>query len=136
MCSIPCAGEIGSTCGGIDAMNIYSTGLESKMDTIGNYYLGCFEDNQKNSIYQSFSKSFIATNTPEYCSSICFKNGYAYSGVTKMSECYCGNKSPDENVNHKLDDKECNSKCTGDVNQFCGSDWRTGIFATGLSGNL
>lgn len=133
MCSNPC---IGVTCDIMNTINIFGTGLESKTDTIGNYYIGCFEENQNNRIFTNFSKSFPAINTPEYCSNICFKNGYTYSGVTNMSECYCGNQLPNEKINPKLDDKQCNSKCTGDASQFCGGTWRMGIFVNGLNGNL
>lgn len=116
-------------------MSIYSTGLEWKTDAIGNYYLGCFEENNENKIFTSFAMSFISINTPEYCSNLCYKNGYAYSGVTYMTECYCGNQPPDEYMNPKLEDKQCDSKCKGDANQFCGGAWKMGVFSTGLNGN-
>ncbi|VVC39997.1 Hypothetical protein CINCED_3A002549 [Cinara cedri] len=130
MCKIPCSGSSQEMCGGINAMNVYSTGLEWRTDIIGNQYLGCFEENEKKRIFNSYSNSF-SMNTPAFCSSLCFKYGYSYSGVTYKSECYCGNLPPSKQFT-KLEDKQCNTKCSGDANQFCGGGWRMGVFSTGL----
>jgi len=139
MCDIPCFGAQNGEllyCGGSNAMDVYSTGLNRKMDAIGNYYLGCFEESQNNRIFNNNSKSFLfLTNTPEFCSKLCYKFGYTHSGVTYKSECICGSLSPDKSAFTKLEDHQCNSKCSGDANQYCGGSWRMGIFATGLYGN-
>lgn len=133
MCTTPCSGSSQQSCGGNNAINVYGTGLEWKTDTIGNYYLGCFEESENNRIFNSYSKSF-STNTPEFCSNICYTNGYAYSGVTYKSGCFCGNQPPNESKFTKVEDKQCNTKCSGDANQFCGGGWKMGVFATGLIG--
>ncbi|KAL4131837.1 hypothetical protein QTP88_009086 [Uroleucon formosanum] len=132
MCAIPCSGSSQHTCGGNNAMNVYTTGLEWKTDTIGNNYLGCYEESQNNRIFNGFSRSFTV-NTPEFCSNLCYKFGYTYSGVTYKSECFCGSQSPSESKFPRLEDKQCNTKCSGDANQFCGGGWRMGVFSTGLN---
>lgn len=134
MCAISCSGAYEEICGGNNAMNVYATGLEWKTNIMGNYYLGCFEESQNNRIFNSYSKSF-PTNTPEFCSNLCYKFGYTYSGVTYKSECFCGNQSPNERMFTKMEDKQCNTKCSGDANQYCGGGWRMGVFETGLHGN-
>jgi len=139
MCDIPCSGAHDSEllyCGGNDAMDVYSTGLNRKTNAIGNYYLGCFEESQNNRIFNDNSKSFLfLSNTPEFCSKLCYKFGYTHSGVTFKSECICGSHLPNKSVFSKLEDHQCNSKCSGDSNQYCGGDWKMGVFATGLCGD-
>ncbi|CAH1711664.1 unnamed protein product [Aphis gossypii] len=131
MCNTRCSGSSQHSCGGHNTINVYNTGLEWQTSTIGNYYLGCFEESQNNRILHGYSRSF-SVNTPEFCSNLCYKFGYLYSGVTYKSECFCGNRSPNEPQFPKLDDKQCNTKCSGDANQFCGGGWRMGVFSTGL----
>lgn len=135
MCTTWCAGTREQTCGGNNAIDVYSTGLNLKTDAIGNYYIGCFEESQNKRLYNGFSNSF-PTNTPEFCSNLCYIKGYTYSGLTYKSECFCGSQSPNERMFNKLEDKECNTKCSGDANQYCGGGWRMGVFATGLRGNF
>lgn len=134
MCRISCSGSQYHSCGGNNAMNIYSTGMEWKTSAVGNYYLGCFEENENNRIFNSYSQSF-STNTPEMCSTLCYKFGYTYSGVTYKNGCFCGSQPPNESKFTKVDDKQCNTKCSGDANQFCGGGWRMSVFSTGLNGN-
>lgn len=133
MCANRCSGSHQQSCGGINAMNIYSTGLEMKTDKIGNHYLGCYEENEQKRIFNGFSQSF-SMNTPEFCSNLCYKFGFSYCGVTYKSECFCGNQFASKFT--KLENKQCNTKCSGDANQFCGGGWRMGVFSTGLSGNF
>jgi len=135
MCTAPCSGSSEKACGDHKTIHLYSTGFKPKRVAVGNYYLGCFEERPQNRLFNSYSKSF-STNTPEFCSNLCYTFGYTYSGVTYKSECFCGSQSPIERHFIKVDDKNCNTKCTGDANQFCGGGWRIGVFATGLYGNF
>jgi len=133
MCTTPCAGSQHVSCGGNNAINVYSTGMQWKSGAVGNYYLGCFEESESNRIFNGYAQSY-STNTPEMCASVCYKMGYFYSGVTYKNGCFCGNQSPNEPKFPKVDDKQCNTKCSGDSNQFCGGGWKMGVFSTGLYG--
>lgn len=135
MCNTPCPVAREQSCGGIKALSVFSTGLERKTIEIGNYYLGCFEESSNNRIFNRYSNSFL-TNTPKFCSNLCYKLGFTYSGVTYKSECFCGSQSPIDLNFSITDDKQCNTKCTGDANQFCGGGWKMAVFATGLYGNI
>jgi hypothetical protein len=132
MCATPCSGSSQQLCGGNNVIDVYSTGMEWKTDAIGNYYLGCFEESQSNRMFSN-SRS-LSKNTPELCSTICYKLGYTYSGVTYIEGCFCGNQPPAESLFPKVEDKQCNTKCAGDTNQYCGGGWRMGVFSTGLYG--
>lgn len=132
-CTVSCsAGSFQQSCNNV--LSVYRTGLEWKTETIANYYLGCFKDNTNNRILNSYFPSFHS-NTPEFCSTLCFKFGYTYSGVTNKSDCFCENQSPNELTFTKVDDTQCNAKCSGDANQFCGNNRRMEMFTTGLNGN-
>lgn len=133
-CKISCSGSQYHSCGGNNAMDIYSTGIELKTGVVGNYYLGCFEESQNNRIFNSYAQSF-STNTPSMCSNLCYKLGYTYSGVTYKNGCFCGSQSPIEPNFPKVEEKQCDTKCSGDANQFCGGGWKMGVFSTGLNGN-
>ncbi|XP_026809559.1 uncharacterized protein LOC113551491 [Rhopalosiphum maidis] len=131
MCNTACSGSSQQTCGGQNAIDIFNTGLEWRTHTVGNYYLGCFEESQNKRIFHGFSRPYDV-NTPEFCSNLCYKLGFAYSGVTYKHECFCGDQPPSQPRFSKVDDKQCNTKCAGDANQFCGGGWRMGVFSTGL----
>jgi len=131
VCNVPCSGSPEQSCGGNNTVNVYSTGLESNSDAIGNYYIGCFEDSRSKRVFNG-SVKYFPTNTPEFCSNYCYKLGYQYSGVSQKSECFCNIQGPDTDTFAQLIDEQCNTVCSGDANQFCGGVWRTAVFSTGL----
>lgn len=136
ICTIPCSGSSEQSCGGDNAINVYSTGLELNTDAIGNYYLGCYENSRNKRVFNG-SIQYFSANTPEFCSNYCYKNGYPYSGVSQKSECYCGFYGPDSARFPRLEDEQCNAICSGDVNQLCGGTSKMAIFSSGLEeGNL
>lgn len=67
--------------------------------------------------------------TPEKCIAACSGAGLKFAGVEYMSECWCGDSAPDESL--KVDDSECNLKCTGS-DQTCGAAWLIDVYETGV----
>lgn len=65
MCVTPYSGSSKHICGVHNAINVYSTGLKWQINTVGNYYLGCFEESQNNRILDGYSRSF-SVNTPGF----------------------------------------------------------------------
>jgi len=131
MCKTRCSGSSEATCGGDNTINVYSTALNWKTEAFGNYYKGCVQNNRNSRVYEGYFRNF-PMNTPEFCSSHCYKLGYTYSGVTNRDECFCDNQEPDYTRNPKLNDDQCNTKCSGDANQFCGGVRSMSVFSTGL----
>ncbi|XP_050420558.1 uncharacterized protein LOC126833331 [Adelges cooleyi] len=130
-CNTPCSGDATAKCGGKNVIDVYSTGLKWPTTEVGNYYLGCYEETAENRIFNGFSRSYMV-NTPAFCTKLCYKMGFGYAGVTYKSECFCGSHSPNTVRFTKVEDSQCNTKCSGDANQYCGGGWRMGVFATGL----
>ena len=67
--------------------------------------------------------------THESCLNHCKRLGFAWCGVEYRHECWCGRNPPDDKL--KRPQKECNMRCTGSSQQFCGGGWRINIFQTG-----
>jgi len=133
-CSTPCSGSPEMTCGGDDAINIYATGLRWNTDTFGNYYKGCVRnDRNATAVYDGHFRNF-SMNTPELCSNHCYKLGYAYSSVANRDGCYCDNREPNYGRSRKRENEKqlCDTKCSGDANQFCGGVRSMSVFSTGL----
>ncbi|XP_050537386.1 uncharacterized protein LOC126903300 isoform X2 [Daktulosphaira vitifoliae] len=130
-CHTPCSGARDQKCGGNNVINVYHTGLKWETTVMSNHYIGCYEESADNRIFNGYSKSF-PVNTPSFCTKLCFKKGFKYAGVTYKSECFCGDQPPNESTFSKVEDNQCNTKCSGDANQFCGGGWRMGVFTTGL----
>ena len=55
--------------------------------------------------------------SPFRCSKLCSRSNYPYYGL-KMSQCFCGNKLPDQH--YKEERQHCNQICAGDHNAKCG----------------
>ena len=54
---------------------------------------------------------------------------FRYAGVENGDACYCGN-ADDKFI--PTDPAECNTPCTGDPGQFCGSSWRLQVYDIGF----
>ncbi|RGP58730.1 wsc domain-containing protein 2, partial [Fusarium sporotrichioides] len=80
-------------------------------------YVGCFKENNpgrqlSNLLYANSS------NTNEMCINTCGEEGLTFCGTQYRSECWAGNKIP----NQKVDDANCNFDCAGSLNQYCGGN--------------
>ncbi|KAJ4327142.1 hypothetical protein N0V84_002404 [Fusarium piperis] len=85
---------------------------------LGQYrYVGCFKENNpgrqlSNLVYGD------EKNTNEICINACGQKGSTFCGTQYRRECWSGNKIP----KLKVDDKNCNFDCAGDLNQICGGN--------------
>lgn len=80
-------------------------------------YVGCFKENNpgrqlSNLLYANSS------NTNEMCINTCGGEGLTFCGTQYRSECWAGNRIP----NQKVDDANCNFDCAGSLNQYCGGN--------------
>ena len=66
-------------------------------------------------------------NTPSKCKSECGKRGYSLAGVQAGRQCFCGNNMAFRA--RTAPSKDCNRKCPGDGNAFCGGSWRMNIYS-------
>lgn len=87
-------------------------------NSLGQYrYIGCYKENNPG---RQLSNQLYADNknTNAMCIAACAGGQYVFCGTQYHSECWGGNKIP----SLKVDDKNCNFDCSGDLNQICGGN--------------
>ena len=62
----------------------------------GGRHLGCYRDNLGIRILKGFVRLDWELNSPELCTRMCSRAGFAFSGVQFGVECYCGHDAPVE----------------------------------------
>ena len=108
-CTMTCPGNSAETCGGSNAIQIYSV-----QPTWIN--LGCYSDATNS---RTLSKSLnIAGNTIEKCQAGCSDAGYKYAGMEFGSQCFCGNTI--DNSGAPIAQTTCNKACPGNGAETCG----------------
>ena len=83
-------------------------------------YVGCFKPDSSLMINLLFSDDKIESEglSISGCRLHCRHQSFRYAFLLKGSMCYCSNETNGERV----DDSECQTECSGDSNQACGSD--------------
>ncbi|CAB1106277.1 unnamed protein product [Ectocarpus sp. CCAP 1310/34] len=119
-CSFGCSGDAGETCGGFNAMSVYSTGSDpvetptpvAVIEPTDPTYLGCYVDSQTDRIFPVTTASDVMTLA--FCADFCAE--YAYYGTQYGEECWCGNSGYDT----LGESTDCNYDCSGDADETCG----------------
>ncbi|XP_038057225.1 cell wall integrity and stress response component 3-like [Patiria miniata] len=98
-------------------------------------YLGCYEDCE-GSKCQSHERVLSIgpidhdPQSVEWCFRRCLEIefiSYKYAGLEYSYECFCGNNE-DYDRHGEKDDSECQDRCTGNSDQFCGASKRISIY--------
>lgn len=71
--------------------------------------------------------SYMASNSPYTCTTLCASKGYAYAGVEYSDECYCGTGYVGGVMPPAADLSECGMLCAGTMYADCGGSWRMQI---------
>ncbi|KAK2002194.1 WSC domain-containing protein [Colletotrichum falcatum] len=80
-------------------------------------YVGCFKEN--NPGRQLANRLYVnASNTNAMCIAACAAKGLVFCGTQYQTECWGGNTMP----NLKVDERNCDFACGGDLNQYCGGN--------------
>eukprot|EP01064_Diplonema_japonicum_P016060 TRINITY_DN24084_c0_g1_i1.p1 TRINITY_DN24084_c0_g1~~TRINITY_DN24084_c0_g1_i1.p1 ORF type:complete len:652 (+),score=56.36 TRINITY_DN24084_c0_g1_i1:51-2006(+) len=87
-------------------------------------HLGCFKTYRARFLPKHVYRG--SSNTPTSCAERCSDKGYSYAGVEYGRECWCGNSIA---RSIKTATKECNKKCTGDPNEWCGGGHRMDLYS-------
>ncbi|KAF8969622.1 WSC domain-containing protein [Flammula alnicola] len=144
-CNMPCAGNSANTCGGPDAIQIYSTGAGPYTVGPGSIlqsYKGwsftqCWEDDLWRFNGPRILPHVPANDPPAEsmtvgeCIDACAASHYTSAGLEWGQECWCGNVTypPGESV----PGFECPMACNGDATELCGGSDRILIY-TNLPG--
>jgi hypothetical protein len=75
-------------------------------------YVGCFSSSQPLTDQGPYEYQ-----TQGYCQPICVKQGQAVLGLSKGSDCWCGDELPA--ASSKVDDSNCDSPCNGFDQDMC-----------------
>jgi len=119
-CTMSCTSQSSSTCGGVWANSVYTTGVAPPTT-----YLGCFKDSSTRTL--PYQANPAETFTPSQCVSVCAQLGFIYAGAQDGSQCWCGLDLP------ALGSGSCNSLCDSDNDEICGGSWANSVYSTGVS---
>jgi len=139
-CNMPCPGNPSNTCGGPDAMQVYSTGAgpyttppTSFLLTYNGWQITeCWEDENWH-FGGARTLPHIPHNDPpapsmtvEKCIDACAASTYTSAGLEYGQECWCGNVTYP--VGESVPSFECNMPCNGNAAENCGGSDRILIY--------
>jgi hypothetical protein len=87
-CSMPCSGDSRYTCGGGNALSLFTSAATVAP---GYQYVGCVAEGSTGRLLTG-ARLETADMTPQKCTSFCADAGLQYSGVEYGSECYVSRK--------------------------------------------
>lgn len=93
-------------------------------------HLGCYVDNDTTSpvMEKRLSKEGgDAALTISKCQDTCYRARFEFAGVKDGKECWCSSFVEGERTRNETD---CNTPCSGDKNEMCGSKDLINVFAT------
>ncbi|CCG81648.1 Putative uncharacterized protein [Taphrina deformans PYCC 5710] len=113
-CTTPCSGNSAETCGGNNALSLYSlTGKTLQTSGSSSRSVGCFADYYPATRAFSGPSRQSGDNTNESCQQYCTSQGFPYSGTEYSNEC---STAPASNATSTA----CTMSCSGDASQICG----------------
>jgi hypothetical protein len=121
-CNMPCANDATSSCGGPNAIQLYSNSalaIVAPAPTVVNGFTssGCIQEVAGRAL--TGMRVDFADMTIEKCTSACGQAGYAIAGVEYGVECYCSNRL-DNGASVSLVSGQCVIDCPGNSGQKCG----------------
>ena len=118
-CLYPCTGMASETCGGSNAIQIYSgpsTGVTTPPSASGYTYLGTYTDSVSSRTLAN--QQMLSSNTVTNCVLTCSNLAFAYAGLEYGSQCFCGSSLQ----NNPTGGQTPNTPCSGNSAQFCGGN--------------
>ena len=111
--------------------DLYPTELKSQCDFYDKVdYLGCFQDNFKQRIFNGSRIRLPKSNSPHECVKYCLQRKFALAGVQYGFWCECGNTVSQKS---RIDEEKCNKNCPGDEERNCGGKLTMNIYQVSLS---
>ncbi|XP_078666203.1 uncharacterized protein LOC144908469 isoform X3 [Branchiostoma floridae x Branchiostoma belcheri] len=114
----------------------YSSTLLRNIDKTGptlvQQYRGCYKDTSDR-LFPNAQLLGHSSLTNALCRDHCRSGHFPYSATQYAEECFCGTRQNFQDLGDPLPDSECDRRCTGNPDQFCGGEWRMSVFSTGTS---
>ena len=127
-CDQRCTGDQCKLCGGDSSLDLYyNQEIALTAPTIpaqsGDFsFSGCYDDTGESKLLPVNTGNNPDTMTVDICVSTCAAGGYPLAGLEAGSRCYCGNRMAI--TAPVVMNRECNTQCTGALDQFCGGGTR------------
>ncbi|CAM9776599.1 unnamed protein product [Ascophyllum nodosum] len=115
-----CEWNTTETCGGRDAIDMYTYTELPIPPEISFKSIGCYQDSEDHRVLTgpSLINDELLELTNDMCASICGWSGkYLYFGIEDSNECYCGIQTDQYS---RLGEGGCNLACAGNSTQTCG----------------
>eukprot|EP00752_Nemacystus_decipiens_P013406 g11871.t1 len=155
-CATLCDSDPESTCGGVDAIEVFEIGpplmpiTPAPAITVATpapaadttvapaptpagtlVALGCFQDALDPRIFPTLGSNSRTEMSAEFCMASCDGQGFDYYGTQYGRECWCGSGTPEETYElyGELDDSECDFECTGVATENCGGFFAMTVYA-------
>ncbi|CAM9680684.1 unnamed protein product [Pylaiella littoralis] len=131
-CTTSCSGDSSETCGGDDAMSVYSSDGVVVVDPPttsgedGYAYSGCYADPEDNR--SMAAEADTGAMTAAFCATLC--SGSPFFGTQYGKECWCGDDSSAQilSVNGVT---TCGDSCSGDSSETCGGSYAMSVYSRG-----
>lgn len=114
-CDVPCGGNEGQICGGVNLLSVYRLNFTSQTPDQEFTSLGCYaEPSDDRALERVLSSPQMTTRK---CLVVCSYRSYAYAGLEFGNECWCGNElHPDTAPSAD----GCDLPCSGNASDTCG----------------
>ncbi|KAJ9110106.1 hypothetical protein QFC19_001777 [Naganishia cerealis] len=131
ICNVACAGVSDKTCGSAITVAVYKVAPQmSYLQSVNKLwnsstgdlgYLGCYTEGYNNQLTLPAYGYYTSLMNTETCIKLAQAQGFKYAGTENAGSCYAANEINWKNGGAvKRLDSDCNSKCLGNPNQFCG----------------
>ncbi|KAK3301691.1 WSC domain-containing protein [Chaetomium strumarium] len=133
-CTMACAGDATTTCGGPNRLSLYGASAEPPAVTPYPHpevagppqYMGCWTEVAGVRALPGASGFSETDMTVGGCADYCLNSGFVWFGLEYGAECYCGN-ALDANSTAAAE-TECAMPCSGDATAVCGGSDRISVY--------
>ena len=127
-CVTPCAGMSTNTCGGPNALQMYTNGNYKAASTGAYVSSGCVQEVAGRALRGASTAG--PNMTIDTCTSFCASQGFKIAGLEYGQECYCDNvwQGGASGSNYS---GQCNMPCAGNSAQNCGGPNAINVYTLG-----
>ncbi|BFZ57336.1 hypothetical protein PYCC9005_004388 [Savitreella phatthalungensis] len=135
-CTMPCGGDISTTCGGPNALQVYKYAgpaasraiLQSTTASGAKYsFAGCWSDAWPSSRVLKGAQAPSGNGSPGLCTSYCHSRGFPIAGIENGDQCFCDTSMLGAS---RFRDDACNAPCALSATALCGAANKLSVYAT------
>ena len=149
-CNLPCGGNPAQSCGGADAISLYTNDLYTAPSTVqlaqvpnqaAQYvHTGCYSEPPTGRALGPYQAPDNSAMTVEACAALCYSKGsqgpFTYMGVENGIQCFCSYTAPSNGAALSPGgNADCSTVCGGDPKQYCGAPAKLNVYQLRSGGN-